>query len=386
MEQQGLRFKDLRYQKIVRTREELLKLLNENSLEIKLSVGMWTFSPGGGRFHEKYGPDIPVPERIKMLYDMVDFGVRAVEAHYGWEVNEDNIHLYKQLEKDTGIRLIMVGTTTFFSKDFEFGSFSNPVTEKRKIAKNALLQVLRFVRDAGEIDAVGVWPGIDGYTYPIATPFYQMWDLYEQTMAEAMDEVPGIRINIEPKPYEPIPNNIYRTTADGILLANDVERRFQHPENKRLLAEGHALVAMQPEIGHIAMGFEDTPYAFMRVARQGRLSHTHWNSQPLGNYDQDLNVGVVGWDQAEALMYALKMIDYQGYFGLDINPERMPLQKAVEVNSRVLNIMKERIDNLPHEEILECHYNPYEHRGDIELLIAESRRCTHPVKEAARHE
>jgi len=67
-------------------------------------------------------------------------------------------------------------------------------------------------------------------------------------------------------------------------------------------------------MSHIRMGFEDLLYALSRVAREGRLAHTHWNSQPLGNYDQDLNVGVVGWEQTEAALYALKLIDYRGYF------------------------------------------------------------------------
>lgn len=34
-------------------------------------------------------------------------------------------------------------------------------------------------------------------------------------LAECLDEVPGVRIGLETKPYEPIPNNIYRTTGDG---------------------------------------------------------------------------------------------------------------------------------------------------------------------------
>jgi xylose isomerase len=112
----------------------------------------------------------------------------------------------------------------------------------------------------------------------------------------------------------------------------------------------------------------------LRVARQGRLAHTHWNSQPLGNYDQDLNVGVVAWEQTEALLYALKMIGYTGYFGIDINPERMPMQKAIEINWRALSAMNNRINALPHERILACYFEPDQHRGELELILAEARR------------
>lgn len=64
-------------------------------------------------------------------------------------------------------------------------------------------------------------------------------------------------------------------------------------ENRALLAEGHKLFCMNPEIGHLMMGFEDLPYALSWPLSEGRLAHTHWNSQPLGNYDQDFNVGVI---------------------------------------------------------------------------------------------
>ena len=58
---------------------------------------------------------------------------------------------------------------------------------------------------------------------------------------------------------------------------------------------------------------------------------------------------MVEWQQAEAMMYVLKMAGYREYFGIDINPERMPATKAIEINSLVLHIMNERINELPHE-------------------------------------
>jgi len=131
---------------------------------------------------------------------------------------------------------------------------------------------------------------------------------------------------------------------------------------------------MQPEIGHIRIGFEDTPYAIARCLRQGRLFHTHWNSQPLGNCDKDLNIGVVEWQQAEAILHVLKMAEYKEYFGVDINPERMPVEKAVEINCKALNVMNERINNLPHEKIIEAYYAPENHRGEIEEIILETMK------------
>ena len=367
------KLRDLRYQKKIRTQEKLLKHLKEFNLDLKISVGIWYFTPAGGRFHDRYVPEATIEERLEMAGELTKYGVSGLEAHYPAEVNEDNLYLYKRLEKETGIKLIGVAFSHFFDKSFEFGSLSNPYKKYREKAIEIAIGGLKLVKNAGAHQAIS-WPGIDGYTYSLGTIFPWMWDRFEGAMAEAMDEVPGVRIAIEPKPYEPAPNNIYRTTAEGILAGQRIERRLKNPENINLLKKGHTLVGLNPEIGHVRMGYEDCPAVYSLVGLEGRLAHTHWNSQPLGNYDQDLNIGVVEWQQAEALIFALKVMGYKEYFGIDINPERMPFQKAVEINTTVLKIMKERVDKLPYERILDCVLEPERYRGELEIILANTMR------------
>ena len=362
---------DLRYQAKRRTPEELLAQLKSFSLDLKLTVGIWFFAPGGGRFHERYVPEKSVPERIEMAAEMARYGVKGIEAHYPSEVNPENLHLYKKLEKESGIRLVQIGPDGFSRKQFEFGTLSNPDRKKRDQAQKAFIEALKLVKESGA-QHMGIWPGNDGFLYPLGTVFYDMWDWYEGTLAECLDEVPGVRVGLETKPYEPIQNNIYRTTGDGLLMARDVEARLRNPVNRKLLDEGHCIVGFQPEIGHVLMGYEILPYAYLRIAREARLGHIHVNSQPLGNFDQDLNVGVVSWQDTESLLYALKAIGYKEYFGIDINPEKMPVLEAVKINARALRIMSERIDSLPHDKLLDCFYNPEANRGGIEMLLAES--------------
>ena len=364
---------DLRYQKIKRNREEMLKHLKTFNLELKPAIGIWSLGASGSRFHEPYFEDKTIEERLEIVARLAEKGLKAVEAHYGVEINEENLHLYQKLEKETGVKVSQIGPHLFAERAYEFGTLSNPRKDIRDKATESFIEILKFAKKANA-DAVGLWPGIDGYTYSYGHMYNQMWDYFEEALAYAMDEVPGVMVRLEPKPCEPIPNNIYRTTADGLLLARDIEARLKNPINRKLLEEGRGLEGMQPEIGHIRMGYEDTPYVFSRICREGRMSHPHFNSQPLGNYDQDLNVGVVEWEQAEAGLLALKMAGFKEYIGMDINPERIPPEKATEINMRVLEIMKERIDSLPYEEILDCYYEPETHRGDMELIFAEMMR------------
>ena len=41
----------------------------------------------------------------------------------------------------------------------------------------------------------------------------------------------------------------------------------------------------------------------------------------------------------------------------DINPEPTPVLEAIKINARALQIMNERINNLPHEQVLERYYH-----------------------------
>jgi xylose isomerase len=189
--------------------------------------------------------------------------------------------------------------------------------------------------------------------------------------------VPGVRVAEEPKPYEPRGHILYGTTPEGILLGMKVESMLKHPDNLKLLDEGHAMCCMNPEVGHMLMAFEDMPYAFSLVMEYGRLAHTHWNAQPLGNYDQDLNVGMISPEAAEAALYAMKMHGYQGYFGIDINPERMPVDEALKVCMDALRAANDRINEMDHEAIMYATNHPWEAQGWLEGYLIRAR-APHP--------
>ncbi len=363
---------DLRKQKRYRVREEMLQHLERFPLAPKFSAGVWYFFPGGGRFHERYvsqGSMEDVLDKVRGLHDRgaVDRNFR-LEAHYPNEVNRENLDLFRELEKETGIKLLTVVPNLFYDRVWEFGSLSNPKDEIRQRAIDRTVEALTLNKELATDFAI-VWPGIDGYENPLGTDFYHMWNRFESGLAEAMDAVPGVRVAIEPKPYEPRGNNIYRNTANGILMTRNVEALLKAEENRRLLKKGHALVALNPEVGHVLMGHEELAYAFASILREGRLAHTHWNSQPLGNYDQDLNVSVLGLDQTYAALLVLKMYGYEGYFGIDINPERMPVEKALILNMNALTAACTRLNEIDYDRLVEAMYDPQENRGVIEDVI-----------------
>jgi len=361
-------FTDLRQQQVRRTPDGVVEHLRAFKLDLKFSAGIWFFSPPGSRFHEKYQPELDIRARLDIAARLKDYGLGAMEAHYPNEVNEDNAGTWRQFTRDTGIKLLTIVPLLFWEKRFEFGSLSNPIARARQEAIELTKRALELNREFDTEFAV-VWPGIDGYENPFGIDFPVMRARFAEGLAEAMDAVPGIRIAFEPKPYEPRGHIIYGTTPEGILLCHQIEGLLRQPQNRQILDQGHALCAMNPEIGHALMAHEDLPYAYSWPLSEGRLAHMHLNSQPLGNYDQDLNVGLVAPEQLEALLYVLKMHSYQGWFGIDINPERMPVETALRISMDAIRAANDRINDLDHEAIAHAVNAPDTARGWLEEYL-----------------
>jgi xylose isomerase len=363
---------DLRPQSARRTPAETVRHLQTFSLDLKFSAGIWFLSPAQSRFHDKYFPDLTIEQRLDIAAKLAKDGLGALEAHYPNEINEENLGLWQTFSRQTGIRILTVIPLLFWDRQFEFGSLSNPLPGPRKAAIERTIGALRLNRQL-DTDFAVVWPGIDGYEHGFGLDFAAARARFAEGLAEAMDAVPGVRIAFEPKPYEPRGHILYGTTPEGILLGRDVEAMLRADANRKLLAEGHRLVCMNPEVGHALMGFEDGAYAFSWPLSEGRLAHTHWNSQPLGNYDQDLGVGVVSPEVAEAILYTLKMHGYRGWFGIDINPERVPVDIALRNSFDALRAASDRIDSLDHESIIACHNTPDRARGWLDAYLTRAR-------------
>ena len=363
---------DLRAQANARSPDELVEHLKSFELDLEFTAGIWFFTQVDSRFHDHYKAARSIEERLDIAASLKDYGLVGLEAHYPNEINEDNVELWKDFQEDTGIELVTTIPLLFYDQQFEFGSLSNPDEEVRQNAIERTKQTFRIGKEV-DTDFSVIWPGIDGYENPFGIDLAAMRTRFEEGLAEALDAVPGTRVAFEPKPYEPRGHILYGLTPEGNLLGRNVEAMLTADENRRLLDEGHKLVCMNPEIGHVHMGYEDLPYALSWPLSEGRLAHTHWNSQPLGNYDQDLNVGTISPEQMEAGLYTLKMHGYDGRFGIDINPERQPVDVALKISMDALRAAKERINSLDHERIIEATTNPSENRGFIEAYLARER-------------
>jgi xylose isomerase len=67
---------------------------------------------------------------------------------------------------------------------------------------------------------------------------------------------------------------------------------------------------------------------------------------------------VISPEQTEAALYVLKMHGYRGFFGIDINPERMPVEVAVRNSMDALRAANDRVNHLDHETAVKNQSHP----------------------------
>ena len=88
-------------------------------------------------------------------------------------------------------------------------------------------------------------------------------------------------------------------------------------------------------------------------------------------------MGVISPEQLEAGLYTLKMHGYAEYFGIDVNPERMPVDVALKNSMDALRAANHRINEHDHTRIIEATMRPDAHRGLLEALLIRAR-APHP--------
>jgi len=311
-----MKLPDLRTQSALLSGDALVSHLNTFELTPKFSAGIWFFTPANSRFHAKYKPDESIESRLEIAASLKDYGLEALEAHYPSEINEGNLPIWQNFTRDTGIQILTVIPLLFYDEAFEFGSLSNPDDKIRQLAIDRTIHSLQLGQELG-CDFSVVWPGIDGYENPFGIHLASMRKRFAEGLAEALDHAPGTRIAFEPKPYEPRGRILYSLTPEGVLLGQQVEAMLNHETNLKLLNDGHKLVCMNPEIGHLLMGFEDIAYAL---------------SWPLSEVDV-----------------------------------------ALKISMDALRAACDRINQLDHELIVDAVENPASHRGFLEAYMIRSR-------------
>jgi xylose isomerase len=302
-------------------------------LGIRMSVGHWSagdfcdrFAPLGYHSDDaKFGGNFEAQcRRTKAA------GITAIEIHQSVFEKTLNGDLdWPAVERAKGGFLAELGMTipacninTWTNPKFRLGGPCNPDPALRRAALEEILKAVEIAK-ALKVPVISVWPGSDGADYHFQIDYLQSLEWFTEALVTVNTAcvAAGIKLAIEPKPYEP--RELYMivpTAASAILVARRVNETC-----------GGNNCGLTIDYGHQKMEATTASTACDLAAYAGVTIHKFdINDARQGRNDQDLMFGTVSIPESVEYLYTTFLRDYRGYYSQDQFTYRDDPTRAME--------------------------------------------------------
>ena len=303
------------------------------TMDIKMSVGHWS----AGDFCDRFAPpgyhsDDPTFQndfegqcrRTKAA------GVDAVEIHQSVFEKSMNGDLdYAGIERarngflaELGMSVPACNINTWTHPKFRLGGPCNPDPALRRAALEELLKGVEICK-LMKIPVLSVWPGSDGADYHFQIDYLQSLQWFTEALVVANKQCleHGIRLAVEPKPYEP--RELYMiipTAGSAILVAQQVNK-----------ACGGNNCGLTIDYGHQKMEATTASTACDLAEFAGVPVHKFdVNDARQGRNDQDLMFGTVSIPESVEYLYTTFVRNYRGWYSQDQFTYREDPTRAIE--------------------------------------------------------
>jgi len=303
------------------------------ALDIRMSVGHWS----AGDFCDRFAPPGYHSNDPGFRSDFEGqcrrtkaAGLDAVEIHqHVFEKTLNGEIDWPALERarsgylaELGLAVTTCNINTWTNPKFQLGGPCNPRPELRRAALEEMLKAVEICK-AMKIPVLSVWPGSDGADYHFQIDYRQSLEWFTEALVAVNREclAAGIRLAVEPKPYEP--RELYMivpTAASAILVAQRVNR-----------VTGGSNCGLTVDYGHQKMEGTTASTACDLADYAGVPIHKFdVNDARQGRNDQDLMFGTISIPEAVEYLYTTFVRDYRGYYSQDQFTYRDDPTRAME--------------------------------------------------------
>ncbi|MDP2470239.1 MAG: TIM barrel protein [Candidatus Palauibacterales bacterium] len=303
------------------------------TMDIRMSVGHWS----AGDFCDRFAPpgyhsDDPgfastfeaQCRRTKAA------GISAIEIHqHLFEKSLNGEIDWPALERardgllsELGLTVTACNINTWTNPRFRLGGMCNPDAQLRREALEEVRKAIEISRALG-ISIISVWPGSDGADYHFQIDYLESLGWFTEGLITLNRECAeaGIRLSIEPKPYEP--RELYMivpTAGAAILVAQEVNRSC-----------GGTNCGVTIDFGHQKMEATTASTACDLAAYAGVPVHKFdINDARQGRNDQDCIFGTLSLPESVEYLYTTFVRDYRGYYSQDQFTYRDDPTRAME--------------------------------------------------------
>jgi sugar phosphate isomerase/epimerase len=271
-------------------------------------------------------------EQFKTAASIPD--VEGIELVGSWDITTENVKKIRSLLEETEMTCSSIIPDHFSRKIWGKGAFTSRDPGVRRKAVEHTKEMIDAGAELG-CDLVNIWPGQDGYDYPLQGNFDVAYQQFLEAIKECADHRPETRIALEFKPKEPRNFSYLARSADTLLMALDTER-----DN----------VGVTIDTGHAMVAGENMAEAAARLLSRGKLFHLHFNDN-YRSWDDDMIVGSVHHVEYIELLYWLRKLDYQGWYSMDQYPYREDGKKALAESIETVKALEKVIGNFGDEKI-----------------------------------
>jgi xylose isomerase len=264
-------------------------------------------------------------------------GITGIELVGTWDVTGKNVAEVKALLGRHNLACASIIPDHFSRKIWGLGAFTSRDPAVRRQAVAETREMMDVAVELG-CPLINLWPGQDGYDYPLQGDFLRAWDWLVEAVRECAGYRKDIRLALEYKPSEPRTHSYagLARAADALLAAQ---------------ATGCANVGVTIDVGHAFAAGENVSESAALLARHGKLFHMHFNDN-YRSWDDDMIVGSVHTVEYVELLFWLRRLEYTGWYSMDQYPYREDGREAIARSLEWLVALEKRLDRFGMERLV----------------------------------
>jgi xylose isomerase len=285
--------------------------------EHHFTFGLWTVGNIG---RDPFGEPVREPLSPACIVEhLAELGAYGVNLHDEDLVPRDAsaaerdriVREFKQVLRDSGLKVPMATTNLFSDPAFRDGAFTSSDARVRRYALQKAMRSMDLGVELGA-EIYVFWGGREGAETNAAKDPRDALQWYRDALnflcEYSIAQGYSYRFALEPKPNEPRGDIYLATIGHALAFIGTLD----HPE----------MVGLNPEVAHDTMAGLDFTHGVAQALDAGKLFHIDLNDQKPGRYDQDFRFGAVDPKQAFFLVKLLEDAKWNGMRHFDAHAYR----------------------------------------------------------------